>query len=208
MDLAAQFSTDSIEIRAGLMPEMMTALAESDIVFASTSATEPLIDRAKLEMALAPGQRLMLIDISVPRNVATDAGELAHVESYNVDNLKEVVAQNQEARRRMAQEAEALLEEEVAAFDAWWDSLDTVPTINSLREKLETIRTQELEKALSRLGTDFGEKHQAVVEALTRGIINKILHDPMVQLRSQPDRETRRQAASALNLLFNLDRDA
>lgn len=208
MDLAAQFSTDSIEIRAGLMPEMMTALAESDIVFASTSATEPLIDRAKLEMALAPGQRLMLIDISVPRNVATDAGDLAHVESYNVDNLKEVVAQNQEARRRMAQEAEALLEEEVAAFDAWWDSLDTVPTINSLREKLETIRTQELEKALSRLGTDFGEKHQAVVEALTRGIINKVLHDPMVQLRSQPDRETRRQAASALNLLFNLDRDA
>ena len=81
----------------------------------------------------------------------------------------------------MAMEAQELLEEEVETFDIWWRSLETVSTISSLRSKVETIREQELEKALSRLGSEFAEKHQEVIEALTRGIVNKILHDPMHQ---------------------------
>jgi glutamyl-tRNA reductase len=80
-----------------------------------------------------------------------------------------------------------------------------VETISNLRNKVEAIRTQELEKALSRLGTDFGDKHKEVVEALTRGIVNKILHEPMVQLRTQKDIEARRQAMDTLTVLFNLD---
>ncbi|NEQ87066.1 MAG: glutamyl-tRNA reductase, partial [Moorea sp. SIO2I5] len=80
-----------------------------------------------------------------------------------------------------------------------------VSTISSLRSKVETIREQELEKALSRLGSEFAEKHQEVIEALTRGIVNKILHDPMVQLRAQQDIETRRLAMESLQMLFNLD---
>jgi len=80
-----------------------------------------------------------------------------------------------------------------------------VSTISSLREKVETIRTQELEKALSRLGSEFAEKHQEVIEALTRGIVNKILHDPMVQLRAQQDIEARRKAMQTLTMLFNLE---
>jgi glutamyl-tRNA reductase len=93
----------------------------------------------------------------------------------------------------------------VEAFDLWWRSLETVSTISSLRDKVETIRTQELEKALSRLGSEFAEKHQEVIEALTRGIVNKILHDPMVQLRAQQDIETRRHAMQTLSMLFNLE---
>jgi glutamyl-tRNA reductase len=119
-----------------------------------------------------------------------------------------VVAQNQESRRQMAMEAESLLEEEVEAFEVWWRSLETVPTINCLRHKIETIREQELEKALSRLGSEFAEKHQEVIEALTRGIVNKILHDPMVQLRAQQDIEARKQAMETLNTLFNLEIEA
>jgi glutamyl-tRNA reductase len=184
---------------------MMTVIANSDLVFTSTASTEPLLDRAKLEMTLAPGQHLMLFDISVPRNVDADVNTLPHVQVFNVDDLKAVVAQNQEARRQMAMEAEALLDEEVEAFDLWWRSLETVSTISSLREKVETIRTQELEKALSRLGSEFAEKHQEVIEALTRGIVNKILHDPMVQLRAQQDIEARRAAMQTLSMLFNLD---
>ena len=122
-----------------------------------------------------------------------------------MDDLKAVVAQNRESRRQMAMEAEVLLEEEVEAFDVWWKSLETVPTINSLRQKIEAIREQELEKALSRLGSEFAGKHQEVIEALTRGIVNKILHDPMVQLRGQQDIETRRHAMKTLQLLFNLE---
>ncbi|OCQ97654.1 glutamyl-tRNA reductase [Nostoc sp. MBR 210] len=202
-ELAQQFSEHPI--RTHLLGEMMTVIAESDLVFTSTSATEPILDRAKLEVVLEPGRPLMLFDISVPRNVHSDVNELAHVQAFNVDDLKAVVAQNYESRRKMAQEAEKLLDEEVEAFDVWWRSLETVTTISCLRNKIETIREQELEKALSRLGSEFGDKHQEVIEALTRGIVNKILHDPMVQLRAQQDVEARRRCMQTLQMLFNLD---
>ncbi|MBW4616185.1 MAG: glutamyl-tRNA reductase [Desmonostoc vinosum HA7617-LM4] len=202
-ELTKQFPEQPIKIH--LLSEMMAVIAESDLVFTSTSATEPILDRAKLELTLEPQCSLMLFDISVPRNVHADVNELANVQAFNVDDLKAVVAQNYESRRKMAQEAEKLLEEEVEAFDVWWRSLETVSTISCLRNKIETIREQELEKALSRLGSEFAEKHQEIIEALTRGIVNKILHDPMVQLRSQQDVEARRQCMQTLHVLFNLD---
>jgi len=184
---------------------IVTILPTVDIVFTSTASTEPLLDRAKLEILLEPGRPLMVIDISVPRNVHTDVSELAYVRVFNVDDLKAVVAQNQESRRQMALEAEGLSEEEQETFEVWLRSLETISTISSLRDKAEAIRTQELEKALSRLGSEFAEKHQEVIEALTKGIVNKILHDPMVQLRAQQDIETRRRAMQTLTMLFNLE---
>ncbi|MUG92175.1 glutamyl-tRNA reductase [Scytonema sp. UIC 10036] len=202
-ELAKQFPEESI--RTCLLSEMTTVISECDLVFTSTSATEPILDRAKLEMVLDPNRSLMLIDISVPRNVHANVNEMTNVQAFNVDDLKAVVAQNQESRRRMAQEAEGLLEEESEAFDVWLRSLETVTTISCLRDKIETIREQELEKALSRLGSEFAEKHQEVIEALTRGIVNKILHDPMVQLRAQQDVEARRRCMQTLQMLFNLD---
>ncbi|MEH1834878.1 MAG: glutamyl-tRNA reductase [Nostoc sp.] len=202
-ELAKQFPQQLIQIHP--LSEMMAVIADSDLVFTSTSATEPILDRAKLEMVLEVQRSLMLFDISVPRNIHADVNELANVQAFNVDDLKAVVAQNYESRRKIAQEAERLLEEEVEAFDVWWRSLETVTTISCLRNKVETIREQELEKALSRLGSEFAEKHQEVIEALTRGIVNKILHDPMVQLRSQQDVEARRHCMQTLQMLFNLD---
>lgn len=204
-ELAKQFPEAELQLRE--LPEMFDAIAASDLVFTSTGATEPILDRAKLESCLLPDCSLMLIDISVPRNVHADVEGMARVRAYNVDDLKAVVAQNTESRRQMAREAEVLLEEEVAAFELWRRSLDTVPTIGSLRKKVESIREQELEKALSRLGNEFAEKHQEVIEALTRGIVNKILHDPMVQLRAQQDIEVRQRCLQSLQMLFNLEKE-
>lgn len=202
-ELANQFKEAQLQLHP--LSEMMTVIAESDLVFTSTASTEPLLDRSKLEACLEPHRSLMLFDISVPRNVDADVNQLANVKAFNVDDLKAVVAQNQESRRKLAMEAQVLLEEEVEAFDVWWRSLETVPTISCLRDKMETIRAQELEKALSRLGTEFADKHQEIIEALTRGIVNKILHDPMVQLRAQQDIEARRRAMETLQMLFNLE---
>ncbi|MBW4575106.1 MAG: glutamyl-tRNA reductase [Aphanothece sp. CMT-3BRIN-NPC111] len=202
-ELASQFPDADLQLYP--LSDMMAVIATSDLAFTSTASTEPLLNRSKLESCLEVHRDLMLFDISVPRNVDADVNELENVQAFNVDDLKAVVAQNQESRRKMAQEAEALLEEEVEGFDVWWRSLETVPTISCLRDKMETIRAQELEKALSRLGSEFAERHQEVIEALTRGIVNKILHDPMVQLRAQQDIEARRKAMQALQMLFNLD---
>lgn len=191
-ELASQFPETEIHLRP--LEDLAKTIPESDVVFTSTASTEPLIHRALLQSWLLPQQSLMLFDISVPRNVSPDVNELPHVHTYNVDDLREVVSRNQERRRQMVLEAEAILEEELEAFDLWWQSLETVPTLNQLREKVEAIRTQELEKALSRLGADLSNKQREIVEALTKGIVNKILHDPMVQLRAQRDLMARRQA--------------
>jgi len=202
-ELVNQFPQASLQLLP--LTEMLAAIAVCDIAFTSTGATEPILTRSHLAECLSAEQSLMLVDISVPRNVATDVQELPRVQAFNVDDLKAVVAQNQASRRKMAQEAEVLLEEEVEAFELWWRSLETVPTISSLRNKVEDIREQELEKALSRLGSEFAEKHQEVIEALTRGIVNKILHEPMVQLRAQQDIEARKQCLQSLKMLFNLE---
>ena len=202
-ELCGKFS--SAEFNIYPISEMMQAVATSDLVFTSTGATQPILDRAKLEAHLTLDRDLMLVDISVPRNIDANVSEIGCVRSYNVDDLKAVVAANHESRRKMAQEAEGIIEQEVANYILWWRSLETVPTISCLRSKVETIREQEMEKALSRLGSEFGEKHQEVIEALTRGIVNKILHEPMVQLRAQQDIEARRHCLRSLQMLFDLD---
>ncbi|AFZ47170.1 glutamyl-tRNA reductase [Cyanobacterium stanieri PCC 7202] len=201
-ELAQKFP--QVELAIHGLDEMMAVVEASDLVFTSTGATEPILTKDNLS-PLNVDDSLMLVDISVPRNVSSDVTELDFIKSYNVDDLKAVVAQNHASRREMAREAEALLEEEIESFELWWQSLETVPTISCLRTKIEGIREQELEKALSRLGSEFGEKHQEVIEALTRGIVNKILHDPMVQLRAQQDIEARRKALHTLQTLFNLE---
>jgi glutamyl-tRNA reductase len=202
-ELCSQFA--QVEIQIYPLGEMMQAIATADLVFTSTGATQPILDRAKLEEHLTLNQDLMLVDISVPRNIDANVNEIGCVSSYNVDDLKAVVAANQETRRQMAQEAEVIIEQEVTNYLLWWRSLETVPTISCLRNKVESIREQEMEKALSRLGAEFGEKHQEVIEALTRGIVNKILHEPMVQLKAQQDIEARRHCLRTLQMLFNLD---
>ncbi|MEO0808433.1 MAG: glutamyl-tRNA reductase [Cyanobacteria bacterium J06643_4] len=201
-DLAAQFG--DIDITTGTLDGMLDAVVAADVVFTCTSSTEPILHRANLE-PVCDGSQIMVFDIAVPRNVNSDISEIETVFAFNVDDLKAVVAQNQESRRNMAREAELLLDQEVDGFMDWLRSLDTVPTISSLRSKVESIREQELEKAMSRLGSEFSEKHRGVVEALTRGIVNKILHDPMTQLRSQRDMEARDRAMETLQILFNLE---
>jgi len=200
-----EFETSGAEFDIRPLDQMLDCIAISDLVFTSTASTEVILSRKNLEAIAANHSGLTLVDISVPRNISSDAKELPNTQAFNVDDLQAVVAGNQESRRQMAMQAEILLEGCVAEFDSWWRSLETVPTISKLRQKMEIIREQEMEKALSRLGNDFADKHQDVIESMTRGIINKILHDPMVQLRAQQDIETRRCAMQMLQVLFDLD---
>lgn len=204
-ELVKEFVTDGVDFQIHGFEQLFPCLQVADLAFTSTASTEVILSKSDLEPLMPNHSGLMVIDISVPRNVSPDVNDLANVRAFNVDDLEAVVAGNQESRRQMALQAEILLEEWFQEFDSWWRSLDTVPTINKLRQKMEVIREQELEKALSRLGSEFAEKHQDVIENLTRGIINKILHDPMVQLRAQQDIEARKRAMQTLQMLFDLE---
>ena len=97
--------------------------------------------------------------------------------------MKEVVAANKEERAKAAAEAEVLISEEIQAFEAWRDSLETVPAIKALRGKAESIRTVELEKTLNKMGEGLTKKQMRALEDMSRGIVNKLLHGPMTALR-------------------------
>ena len=202
--LAEDFPGLPVECRS--LEDLDHCLSTCSLVFTSTATDEPIIDAARLNQ-LDRLNALRLIDIGVPRNISADVEGIPGVESHDVDDLQEVVARNQEARQQVAMEAQGLLDVESRLFLEWWDSLEAVPTINRLRASLEQIRTEELQKALSRMGPDFSARERKVVEALTKGILNKILHAPVTQLRSPQPRSERQEALRVVERVFSLGED-
>jgi len=203
--LAADFPALPVQCRP--LNELDHCLSTCSLVFTSTAADNPIITAERLG-GLNRRSSLMLMDIGVPRNIAADTAALAGVQAFDVDDLQEVVNRNQEARREMAAEAEGLLEEESRLFLEWWDGLEAVPVVNRLRRQLEDIREQELQKALSRMGPDLSARERKVVEALSKGIINKILHTPVTNLRAPQPRQQRHSAMRVLEELFELQDQA
>jgi glutamyl-tRNA reductase len=203
--LAADFPALPVQCRP--LDDLDHCLSTCSLVFTSTAADDPIITASRLS-ALNRRSSLMLVDIGVPRNISADTTELPGVLSFDVDDLQEVVTRNQEARREIAAEAEVLLEEEARLFLEWWDGLEAVPVVNRLRRQLEDIREQELLKALSRMGPDLSSRELKVVEALSKGIINKVLHTPMTNLRAPQPRQQRHTAMRVIEELFELTDDS
>lgn len=158
------------------------AVRESDIVISSTAATEYVITKRDLApVARSRTRPLFLIDIAVPRDIDPAANDLGGVFVYDIDALNGVVESNLEERMVEAHRAEGIIDEEIAAFYAWVESMEVVPTVAAIRAKAEVIRQMELEKALKRL--DLSEKDRKTVEALTCAIVNKMLHGPTARLK-------------------------
>jgi len=207
--LAAEFPDVNMDIK--LMDKLMECTEAADLIFAASGSEDLLLVKDDISAMgacqIADGQR-RFVDISVPRNIASEINEIDNAIVYNVDDLKEVVSANKQARKQAAAEAEELLLEEMAAFEAWKDSLETVPTIKALRGKAEDIRTKELEKAMKSMGEGLTKKQKKALEELSRGIMNKMLHGPMAALRcdgADPDAvsETLENMA-ALERMFDL----
>ena len=201
-EMAADFPGLPVQCRP--LGDLNHCLSTCSLVFTSTGADDPIITADRLGQ-LNRRSSLMLVDIGVPRNISADVSELSGIAAYDVDDLQEVVARNQEARREIAAEAEGMLQQEGQQFIEWWDGLEAVPVANRLRTQLEEIREQELQKALSRMGPDLSARERKVVEALSKGIINKILHGPVTKLRAPQPRQQRHQAMKVVQDLFDLD---
>ena len=187
--------------------ELEAAMATVDIVITSTGSPVPLIDRAAVARVMH-GRRtrpLFFIDIAVPRDVAADVNTLEDVYCYDIDDLKQVVDANLRERQREAQRAETLVDREVQKFWTRLGDVEIVPTIVSLRERLETIRAQEVAKTLARLGPAAPETREAI-EALSNAIVNKILHAPITKLRESSRAGSGRSWTELVHELFGLGR--
>jgi glutamyl-tRNA reductase len=126
---------------------------------------------------------MFLIDIAVPRNIDPAVNEIDNVFLYDIDDLQEVVNANLRERKKEADRAEALVEEEVDRTMARLKAAEVTPTIVGLQEQLEQIRTGEMDKVRRRYGP-FTPQQEEALEALTRGIVNKIAHGPISELRN------------------------
>jgi glutamyl-tRNA reductase len=180
-------------------------LPEVDIVIASTGAPGYILSAEMVAAALRRrrDRLLFLIDIAVPRDIDPAAGEIDNVYLYNIDHLQGVVDANKEGRRAEAMKAEAIVAEEVEAFEGWFNSLEVVPTIVALREKVEGIVKGELEKSASWLGK-LDEEERKRVEILTASIMNKILHEPMTGLKEESREKDALPFVAVVRRLFRL----
>ncbi|OAY39400.1 hypothetical protein MANES_10G092000v8 [Manihot esculenta] len=193
------------------LSEMVACASEADIIFTCTASESPLFlkeDVDRLPPVDPKVERRFFIDISVPRNVEPSISDLETAEVYNVDDLKEVVAANKEDRLRKAMEAQGVICEELQKFEAWKDSLETVPTIKNLRAYLERIRASELDKCMSKMG-DISEKQKKAISDLSIGMLKKFLQGPMQHLRLDANGcrkpEELLEIMHAVNTMFDLE---
>ncbi len=177
----------------------------ADIILTSTGANEPIFRREHGERLLR-GRRnrpVFFIDIAVPRNVAPEVNKLDGLFVYDVDDLQSIASSNSTERKKEAERAEQIIETEVTRFAARMKSLAVVPTILSLQEYCETIRQAEIDRVRGKLGHITPEQ-EAAIEAVTRGIINKLLHTPITTLKSSAAEPEAATIEEMVRRLFNL----
>jgi len=165
--------------------QLFEYLPKADIVISSTGAPGYVVnkDHAARILSARRNRPVFFVDIAVPRDIDPQVNELDNAFVYDIDDLGQVVEANKKQRAREAVWAEEIVQEEVQRTMRRLASRDLVPTIVALEDRLNAIRAAEIERYNSRLGNLTPEQRQAV-DSLTRGILNKILHGPITELKS------------------------
>jgi glutamyl-tRNA reductase len=182
-------------------------LATADLVIVATSSFAPVITANDLLKARAQSgsKKLCIVDISVPRNVEPAVGELPGVTLHHCDDLMKIVQMNLAEREAVTADAQKIVYETLEDFHSWQRSLLVVPTIAELREKIESIRLEQMAKSRFPSDSAISEEEKEQIEGISRAIVNQILHHPTIQLKATRDYHILRQHAEALRTLFNLD---
>ena len=200
-DLAHRFDGIAVSLHDGLQ-----MIPDVDIVISSTGANEPVLGRDQMAniMHERRNQPIFLIDIAAPRDIDPRVRDLYNVILYDMDDLQSVVDDNAEARKAEAQKVEGIVEIEVERFLAWYQNLAVTPTIMQLRNFADDIRNQEVERALGQLN-HLSEQDRNTLDKMSRAIVNKLLHQPTIQLRNTSDLERKDYHLYSLRHLFGLD---
>lgn len=180
------------------------AIAASDLVVCCTGASNPTIDAELVADAQqARGDRpLVLLDLAMPRNVEPAVGSQPGVTLIDIEDIREVT--DRTVAGPSIDEATSIVEEEAHRFLAWEQAVRVEPTIRALRERAEDVRAAEVERFGGRLA-GLDERQRDALEALTRGIVNTLLHEPTVRLKGLGERNGAEHYANAVRELFDLD---
>lgn len=196
--LAEQFDAEAI-----LLADIPEHLHRADIVISSTASQLPLLGKGAVEQALKRRKHkpMFMVDIAVPRDIETQVGDLADVYLYTVDDLKEVIDENMRSRQQAAKIAEEIIVEGLNHYEREQRALSSVDTIKALRQSMDALRVQELEK--SRKALESGSDPEQVLEQLARNLTNKFLHTPSTQLK-QAGADGEQEIIRCVRTLFGL----
>jgi glutamyl-tRNA reductase len=197
---------DKVDGEARPWAELEALLVGADIVISSTGSPVPIIGRdlMKRVMKARKNRPVFVIDIAVPRDIEHAVGKLDGVYLFDIDDLDKVVSDNIKGRQNEAEAAERIVEAEAAQFLAWMRAQGVVPTIKDLRERFSQVARAEAEKTIQALGqATLGEKGEKALRQMAEGIINKLLHTPLMALKT-PDDEEAEALVTATRRLFAL----
>ncbi len=198
--LAEEFSGQAIDYEG-----FYAVLPEIDIVIASSGAPHFILTTRRDARGDQPRRNrpMFLIDIAVPRNIEPAVNELEGVFLYDIDDLGRVVSANLQTRKNLAEQAEEIIDEEVQRMLVRLKTREVTPTIVELQDHLEQVRTGEVERLRAKLGALTPQQEEAI-EAITRGIVNKIAHTPDHRIAPQSQRPRRHCADEHGSEIFRL----
>lgn len=203
LDLAKKFNGSAVS-----MDELVLQLESVDIIISSTGATEYILHKqdVKSVMRTRKNKPLFFIDIAVPRDLDPQLIDLDNVYLYDIDDLSTVVEMNKSERDKEAVKAARIVDEETLKFKRWYQGMAVTPTIRDLRKKVDTIARLELERSLARMPHVNG-KDKKVIEKMVGSISSRILHDPLIYLKSDSctGRDNSDMKVDIIRSLFGLD---
>lgn len=204
LELAEQFGG-----RAVALEDIPEALVRADIVISSTASPLPIVGKGMAERALKKRRHkpIFMVDIAVPRDIEPEVAELQDVYLYTVDDLQSVIEENIRSRQEAAREAEDIVEQRARQFMAQRRELGATSVMTAWRQQSDTVREQELAKALAAL--QKGDDPAAVMEKLSRQLMNKMLHAPTIAMKKTAAAGETEKLLWAIDLLgVKMDDDA
>ncbi len=193
--LAEQFNGYAITLA-----EMPNHLAEADIVISSTASQLPILGKGRVESALKVRKRkpMFMVDLAVPRDIEAEVEQLDDVYLYTVDDLQHTIEQNMQSRREAAEQAEEIIDTQVAHFLAWLRAQGAQSLIKDYRSQAEIMRDDALQKALTSL--ENGTPPEIALQRLAHSLTNKLIHTPSSQLRVAAENERHDLLSAALEI--------
>jgi glutamyl-tRNA reductase len=182
-------------------------LHKFDIVISATSSEGLIISKADIENAMKKRNysSMVLMDIAIPRDIDPGSSKIDYVFYHDIDSLNIIVEQNLEKRKAEVPKVKSIIDEEVKNFLNWYNSLEAAPTIKTLRDHFEAVRSDEVEKNINK----FSESDREKLDIITKRIINKLLHHPTVELKKNSETGSSDESAMKISIireLFGIDK--